>query len=395
MGQRQPAQRGIGLHRQIDGTALGLDTQYKVRGKLRSKEQRRALGWQHQIGFLGAETLRRIHRMQRRRLDRAHRRQRHHHHGLGVAEGGRHVQPQVQRIFGGQGQRGNVLVMRRVQGAEDLDGIHDGANIRAVGSAASHRRIAELAHQVRGGVAGKLCHGRLHVSVVQHQAVGVAHQAGRLLIGGLVEAFMVELDAQAAGGHLGAHLQGFGVRLGGNPNFRQIGIQAHPVPTGHLQILNGANKNAGAANHGLAQRAEVAARLRRQKDQRLLRLFRHRHEDSLLAHVTVPGLHAGKPVRGRRVGGSAQKGDNQDIMRGLALGKIGVNPEPVSRQQVGNLADGQRNFATLHMHVHLGSGQIEGGAIGVQIGRNQAQEQEYLQIAAHILYCTELAAIKM
>ena len=48
---------------------------------------------------------------------------------------------------------------------------------------------------------------RLGIGVVEHQAVSVLRQAGRLLVGGLVEAFLVELDAQGAGGDLGALLQ--------------------------------------------------------------------------------------------------------------------------------------------------------------------------------------------
>ena len=55
-------------------------------------------------------------------------------------------------------------------------------------------------------------------------------------------------------------------------------------------------------------------------------------------------------------------------MRGLALGQVGMNPEPVAGQQIGHLADGQRDLSALHMHIYLGSGEIEGRVIGVQSG---------------------------
>ena len=66
-------------------------------------------------GFCAQIALRWIHRMQGRRFGGAHRRQRDHHHRFGIAEGGRHVQPQVQRILRRQRQSRNVLEVRRVQ----------------------------------------------------------------------------------------------------------------------------------------------------------------------------------------------------------------------------------------------------------------------------------------
>jgi hypothetical protein len=45
-----------------------------------------------------------------------------------------------------------------------------------------------------------------------------------------------------------------------------------------------------------------------------------------------------------------------------------MNPEPVSRQQVGDLEIGRVTSPALDVHIHLGSGQVEGLAIGVQSG---------------------------
>ena len=76
--------------------------------------------------------------MQRRRFGLAHRRQSHHHHRLGIAERGRHIQAQVEGVAGGQRQRGNVLEMRRMQRRENLGRIHDGADIGAETPAPAH-----------------------------------------------------------------------------------------------------------------------------------------------------------------------------------------------------------------------------------------------------------------
>lgn len=50
-------------------------------------------------------------------------------------------------------------------------------------------------------------------------------------------------------------------------------------------------------------------------------------------------------------------------MLGLRGGKIGMNPQPVSGQQVRNLGDGQSQLSALHVHVHLGASQIKAGAV--------------------------------
>ena len=107
----------------------------------------------------------------------------------------------------GQGQRGNVLKMRRVQRAENPRRVHDCADIGAVGAASAHAGVAQLVHQVRAGAAGQLVHARLRVGVVQHHRVGALQQAGGLLVAGLVKALLIQPDAQAARGPLGALFQ--------------------------------------------------------------------------------------------------------------------------------------------------------------------------------------------
>ena len=147
-------------------------------------------------------------------------------------------------------------------------------------------------------------------------------------------------DAKAAGSQLGANLEQGWICLRGDSDLGEVGVQAHTVPTGRLQILHGAHEGAGTATHGSAQSAEVAARLRHQKGDSLLRLRRHGDKNALLARLTAPSLHACKPLGGRRVGDSAQKGNNQNIMGGLALRQVGMHPQSVAGLEIRHLADG-------------------------------------------------------
>ena len=60
--------------------------------------------------------------------------------------------------------------------------------------------VADLVHQVGGGAVRDLADQGLGIGVVEDNAFGVLSEAGGLLIGGLVETLLVELDAQRTGG---------------------------------------------------------------------------------------------------------------------------------------------------------------------------------------------------
>ena len=158
----------------------------------------------------------------------------------------------------------------------------------------------------------------------------------------------------------------FRIGLRGHLDLGQVGFQAHAVQARGLQILGGADKGAGPPAHGRAQGAEIAARLRGQKDHGLLRFGGNGDKHAFFAHFAGPGFDAGKPLRRRRISDPAQERDDQYIMRGLALGKVGMNPEPVAGQQAGNLADGQRDLSPLHMNIDLWSDEVKGRISSVQ-----------------------------
>jgi hypothetical protein len=64
---------------------------------------------------------------------------------------------------------------------------------------------------------------------------------------------------------------------------------------------------------GFAQGSEVAAGFRGEKEQRLLSFVGNDDEDALFADGAVPGFDALVPVGRRRIGGSAKKGDDEDV----------------------------------------------------------------------------------
>ena len=260
--RNQPALRGFGLQRNVRGPAFCLNVQVQPVCHLRAKHQWSAFRRQHQPGLLRAKTLRGIHGMKGRRLGRAHGRQCNYHYGLRIAERRRHIQTQVQRILSRKCQRGNVLKMRRMQRGQNLRRIHNRSHVRAVKSAAAHGRVAQLIHQVPGRSVGQLRHQRLRVRVVQHQSVCVLNQAGRLLVAWLVKALLVYPDAQRPRRFFGLVLQRGRIGLRGDLHVFEIRIEAHAIQARGLQILRSSHKRPGSSAHRVAQRAEVASRLR-------------------------------------------------------------------------------------------------------------------------------------
>ena len=217
-----------------------------------------------------------------------------------------------------------------------------------------------------------MAHARLRIGVVHDQPLGMLRQARRLLVSGFVEAFLIDLDAEAAGCCFGAFFQGFWIGLGGDSDFSKVGIEAHSVPAGRLQVLAGADKDAGTSSDGIAQCAEVATRFGSQEHDGLLRLLGHHDENTFFACLAVPRFHACEPLVGRRIGDAAQEGDDEDIARGLTIGKVGMDPKPVSREEVGHLANGQSYLAPLDVYVHFGAGKVK--RLGMQLERGEGKQ---------------------
>ena len=201
--------------------------------------------------------------------------------------------------------------MGGVERGENSGCIQNCAHVGTEGSAADQRGITELIHQVAGGPVGQLRDQRLGVGVIKDQAVGLLREAGGLLVGGLVKALLVDFEAQGAGQVLGTLFEQFGIGQRCGLDLGQVGIKAHAVKTGGLQVLGGAHKGAGAPADSSAQGVEIAARFGGKKNERLLCFGGNRDKNTFVAHLLVPGFDARKPLGRGRVGGSAQEGNNE------------------------------------------------------------------------------------
>ena len=176
---------------------------------------------------------------------------------------------------------------------------------------------------------------------------------------GLVEALLVHLDAQRSRKEDGPVVQRLWIQVGTTFYFGQVFVRARAVQAGLIQILHGPYENAGLAAYGGPQTAEIAAGLGSEKQYGLLSLRRNGDENAFRFYLLGPCLRSREPILGRRVSGAPQERDHQQIMRGLIVGKINVDPQPVSRQQVGHVRDTEFISGAGYIDFQFGSGQIE------------------------------------
>ena len=109
--------------------------------------------------------------------------------------------------------------------------------------------------------------------------------------------------------------------------------------------------------------AERPSRFRSKEDNSFFGLFRYGNEDALVVDRFAPRLHASEPGIWRRVGGAAQKNDDHQIAHGLAVGQIGMHPQPVARLKVGHFRDRQSHSGSLHPNVNLRADEIKGPTV--------------------------------
>ena len=120
---------------------------------------------------------------------------------------------QIQLLSARHGQRWDILKFRGVNVAEQPGQIHHRANVRTVKSAASHRRRADRANQVRRWSSRQRGHHGLAVAIVKHQPVGILCQATCLLFDGPVKTLLVDLNLQRLGHLYGSFMQSGWLRV--------------------------------------------------------------------------------------------------------------------------------------------------------------------------------------
>ncbi len=196
---RKSSTHGVRLRGQVDARArLGFDVKNEVAREVCGKNQRSALGRKQQRRLARTKYLSWIDRAQGWNGSGANRRQADHDHRLRIAKGGRVVQAQIEFVLFGQGQRGDVLILRGMRRTQDAGDIDNRSDVRTVVAAAGVGCGSDLREQVAGWARGQGRDHGLAVRVVEDQLICVLGEARRLLGGGLVEALLLKADAQTS-----------------------------------------------------------------------------------------------------------------------------------------------------------------------------------------------------
>ncbi len=193
----------------------------------------------------------------------------------------------------------------------------------------------------------------------------------------LLQAFFVELDAQAARKQRRNFLQLFWIGGVDLAHRVEIDIQAGAIEASLIQILRGANERAGTSANCADQRLEIAVCRRSEEEQHLLRAFRHGYsETTCRLKLLVPCLGLEEPVFRRRIRRATQKRRDQQVMRSLGLRKIRMNDQHVANSKIRNLGDRQRLVSPRDLHFKPGAGKVERSGIGHgEGGGSDAQKQ--------------------
>jgi hypothetical protein len=153
-------------------------------------------------------------------------------------------------------------------------------------------------------------------------------------------------------------------------------LDAGLLEAGEVEILRGADEDAGPALDGRAEGGEVAAGDGGEEEDGLLGLVGNGDFDALLVDFLVPGLDADEPVVGRRVGGPAEEGDDEEVANGLSGWEVGMEPEAVAGLKVGDGGDGEGNAGAGDADVDFGADEVESGVLGMGRGRKEGSEEE-------------------
>ncbi len=204
------------------------------------------------------------------------------------------------------------------------------------------------------------------MAVVEEGLVAGLGEAVGLGVEGLLEAVAVGFEVEGAGEEVGVLGESFGVVGWNAVDVGEVDLDAGLLEAGFDEVLRGADEDAGAAADGGAEGGEVAAGFRGEEEDDLLGLGGNGDGDALFANVFVPGLDLGEPVVGGRVGGAAEEGGYEEVVDGLGGRQVGVQPELVSGQEVGDLGDGQGLAGAGDVDVNLWAGEVEARRVGAK-----------------------------
>ena len=372
----EAALKGVGGERNVLGGGTLVDVQHEIVREAGGEDERSAFDGQDDVGLEQAGHLVGVGRPERRSGGWLDRGKANDDDRLGIVKGRRRVEAEVEGRALGKGDRGNVLILCGVEIAGDADEVDDGADVRAVRSAAGERGGAGGVDEVGVGAAGERGDHSLAVAVVEQGLVAALREAGVLHIDGPLEAVVVGLEVEGAREQHG--VLGQGLLIGGCDlaDLGDVFFDACLFKAGLCEVLGRTDKDAGTSAHGGTQGAEAAAGLRCEKEDGLLGLFGDGDGHAFGANMLVPGLDAVEPVVRGRVGGSTEKDGDEQISGGLGWGQIGMEAKCVARLKVGNRGDGQGFAGAGDADIDLGAGEVEPGRRGLGSQKRRGKEEQ-------------------
>jgi hypothetical protein len=104
------------------------------------------------------------------------------------------------------------------------------------------------------------------MAVVEERLRAALCEAGELYIDGLLKASLVGLESEGAGKQIGVSLQRAGVSGWSAADVGEVLLDAGLLEAGFGEVLRGTDEDAGTAADGGLEGGEVAAGLRREKE---------------------------------------------------------------------------------------------------------------------------------
>jgi hypothetical protein len=241
----------------------------------------------------------------------------------------------------------------------DADQINDGANIGRVEATAGETGVAGSSNEIGVGAVRKCGGDGLAMAIVEEGLRAGLGEAGELHIDRLLEAGLVGLESERASEQVRVLLKLVGIRGRDAPDIGEVLLDARLLEAGLGEILRGADEDAGATADRGFEGGEIAPGLRGKEEDSLLSLLGHSDEDALLANVFLPGLNAGEPVLGWRVGVAAEEDTDEEVLHGLRGRKVRVQPDAVAGLEV-------RNFGNRESYAIAGDANIDAGTNEVE-----------------------------
>ena len=310
---------------------------------------------------------------------------------FGVVEGGWGVEAEVERGWssrrrGGRprgrqwrGCIGTCAVWRPLRGcADEIDEGADVGGVIAAGGECGWWRPALMKSEPRRRWREWRAMREGFAMTIVEQGLGAGlGEACVLLVKGAFEAVGIGAEVEGAGEEVAVLLElDFGGVGGARAASWRRGsaVDAGLLEAGLVEILGGADEDAGAALDRGTEGAEVASGFGGEEEDGLLGLAGYGDGDALFADLFVPGFDADEPVVGRWVGRAAQEGRDEEVVDGLGGGQVGVQPDLVAGQQVGDRGDGEQDAGAGDADIDLGAGEVEAG-LAVGLGGQQEESQ--------------------